>query len=82
MSGTTKDNEPDELPDPLIDALGLEAQRRRMLHELLLSGEDAAPELEDLMADDELAELTPEEEAAVQHDVRIWEESHAPDIEP
>jgi hypothetical protein len=34
------------------------------------------------MADDELAELTPEEEAAVQHDVRIWEESHAPDIEP
>jgi hypothetical protein len=76
------DDGPDELPDALIDALGVEAQRRRMLNELLLSGEDAAPELEDLMADDELAELTPEEEAAVQHDVRIWEESHAPDIEP
>jgi hypothetical protein len=82
MSGTTKDEEPDELPDALIDALGLEAQRRRMLNELLLSGEDAAPELEDLMADDELAELTPEEKAAVQHDMRIWEESHAPDVEP
>jgi hypothetical protein len=53
-----------------------------MLNELLLSGEDAAPELEDLMADDELAELTPEEKAAVQHDMRIWEESHAPDVEP
>jgi hypothetical protein len=82
MSGTTKDNEPDELPDALIEALGLEAQRREYLKRQMLSSADATPEMEDLLADDELVELTPEEEAAAMHDVRIWEESHAPDIEP
>ena len=74
--------EPDELPDALIDALGVEAQRRRYLKELALADADAVLELDDLLADDELADLTPEEREAALHDVRIWEESHAPDIEP
>jgi hypothetical protein len=59
MSGTQQDEEPDELPEALLDALGLEAQRREYLKRQMLWDANATPELEDLIADDEPVELRP-----------------------
>ena len=61
MSGTQEDEGPqdtpesDDLPDALIEAMGLETARRAYLKELALPGEDASPELDGLPTPDELA---------------------------
>jgi hypothetical protein len=48
MSGTDKAEEPDELPDALIEELGLETARRQHMKEMFLSGEAELPTLEEL----------------------------------
>jgi hypothetical protein len=69
-SGPKDAAEPDELPDALIDALGLETQRRRALKELALSGVDIDADMQ--AVDERIAEMM--DELAATHD--------APDIEP
>lgn len=70
MSGTQKDEEPDELPDALIETLGLEAQRRRALKELAMSGVDIDADMQ--AVDERIAEMM--DELAATHET--------PDIEP